>query len=132
MSEPREAPERIVPGRNRTGADIPKFRIVQLDDANGDEAVKLATGAAVQPYGVTLGAIIDQTNGDVAQGGICRVEAGAAIGTRGTRLTSDANGKAVAATSDNDFIIGTNLTTAGADGDVIEASIIAPAVQRGV
>lgn len=60
----------------------------------------------------------------VCVSGFVKVKAGAAI-TRGDYIASDASGKAVAATTTGDVILGTALEAATADGDIISI-IFAP------
>lgn len=131
MPKLREAPERIVPGRNRSGSDIPKGRVVTMDPGNGPDAVELADNVADVLHAVTLEAIANGKNGDLAQGGLCIVEAGAALATEGVKLTVDGSGRVIASSADNQNIIGTNNTLAGQAGDFVEAFITAPANQRG-
>lgn len=59
----------------------------------------------------------------VRWGGTCKVVAGGTISV-GAWVTSDANGKAVATTTDKDVVIGKYLGTASAaSGDIIEVQM---------
>lgn len=99
------------------GAAITKRRIVKL---SADFTAIQAAAATDAMFGVA--AELDAVSGgrvDVHLSGVAEIEAGGTV-TRGALLTSDANGKAVAAapaTGVNNRVIGTALVSA-ADGDV--------------
>lgn len=101
----------------KAGGAITKFRIVKL---SADDTVVQAAAAADAVLGV-LGEI-DAASGDhvdVVMAGIAEVEYGGSV-TRGALLTSDADGKAVAAAPAagvNNRIIGTALES-GVSGDI--------------
>jgi len=91
--------------------------------------VSLASDGQVDPTGAGLG--VDGVLQDdpavagygalVMINGVSKVVAGAVI-TRGADVASDASGKAVASTS-GDYIVGTALEAATADGDIIAVLI---------
>lgn len=106
---------------------VPAFRFAKAGTAEGH--VKLATADAV-----VLGVSMDVASAegrpcDVQLDGIAYVEAGGSV-SFGAKVTSDAGGKAVAATSGD--IAGIALEN-GASGDIIRVILrggyIAPAVQ---
>ena len=111
----------------KAGAEIAdvRFKAVKLD-AYGNAVLASVKGEAF------LGIAIPTTGnaeGKVAKGGIIDVQikdiglavAGAAV-EAGKPLTTDANGKLVAAASGN-FIIGYALDAAKADGDIISVQV---------
>ena len=111
----------------KAGAEIAdvRFKAVKLD-TDGNAVLASVKGEAF------LGIAIPTTGnaeGKVAKGGIIDVQikdiglavAGAAV-EAGKPLTTDANGKLVAAASGN-FIIGYALDAAKADGDIISVQV---------
>lgn len=111
----------------KAGAEIAdvRFKAVKLDE-NGKAVLASVAGEAF------LGIAIPTTGnaeGKVATGDIVDIQikdigmamAGAAV-EAGKPLTTDANGKLVAAASGN-FIIGYALTAAAADGDIISVQV---------
>lgn len=110
------------------GEALPLGRIVYLSGAN---QVSLTTGAAVRPVGVTAEAV---ASGDVCpvsskQGSMVIVELGATLAA-GARVSANASGQAVAATSTVDeFTVGT-LVEGGASGNLV-SMILDPAVDAG-
>lgn len=59
-------------------------------------------------------------------GGFVEIEAGAALATEGVKLTSDANGRAVAAVATNQIAGYLHEGTAAAQGDVITVRLAEP------
>ncbi|WP_020403747.1 capsid cement protein [Gracilimonas tropica] len=112
------------------GAAVTKHRIVKF--GSGDELAVQAAAATDALIGVSTE--VDSASGDrvdVIMSGIAQVEFGGNV-TRGAALTSDANGKAVAAapaTGVNNRIIGW-AAVSGADGD-IGSVILAPGEIQG-
>ncbi|MFO1038141.1 MAG: DUF2190 family protein [Geminicoccaceae bacterium] len=112
------------------GGAITKRRIVKLGSNDGE--VLQASAATDLLVGVSTE--VDAASGarcDVHLGGIVEVEAGASI-TRGTKVTADANGKAVAAAPSagtNNEIIGIAMVTA-ASGDIIPV-LLAQSTKQG-
>lgn len=109
-----------IPGLTATfdaGAAIAKYRIVKLGAA--DYAVIQGAAVTDNLIGVSTEVDIDSGNrADVITAGIATVEYGGNV-TRGQKLTSDANGKAIAAAPANGVnnqVIGTALIS-GVDGD---------------
>jgi len=101
--------------------DLAQFRFVSLD-ANGQVA---QTGAGAQADGVVLNN--PDAQGEAAtiatyNGGQSKVEAGGAL-SAGDPVASDANGKAVAATT-GDVINGTAVQAASGDGSVIGVQLV--------
>lgn len=95
------------------GADVARHRIVKIGAA--DYAGVQAAAASDNFIGVSTE--VDVSNGnrlDVITSGVPTVEYGGVV-TRGAKLTSDDEGKAVVASA-GDEIIGTAII-AGADGD---------------
>ncbi len=95
-------------------------RIVKPGSAAND--VSQAAAATDALTGVAQHAAADNEVVRVAYAGRVKVEAGAAY-SDGALLTSDANGKAVAAapaTGTNNRVIGYALEAASADGDLVE------------
>ena len=102
---------------------VRQFRLVVFGAADGE--VIEATAATQSLLGVSCqpGTAAAGQRADVALNGIADVEAGAAI-TRGALLTSDAQGRVIAATASagsNVRIIGVAMVSAGAAGDIIQA-----------
>lgn len=101
------------------GAAVTKRRIVKFG-ANDGEVIQ---AAAATDLVLGVSTEVDSASGarcDVHLQGVVEVEAGASI-TRGTKVTSDANGKAVAAApaaGTNNQILGIAMVTA-ASGDII-------------
>jgi hypothetical protein len=131
MSQPREAPHPIDPCRNRSGTDLAKHRFVKIDADQGVDAYEAATDGTAAIMGVTLEAITNGYNGDIAKGGHVILEAGGAI-TVGAKLTGGTGGKAVATTTAGHHVgaIAKTATTSG-DGDLIEAEFCGGAVKFG-
>lgn len=99
-------------------AAVTKYRIVKFGAADGKVLHAAAVGDAM--FGVTgsLGAAIDERV-DITEAGEAEVEYGGAV-VRGDWLTSDANGKAVAAAPAagiNNSVIG-RAKVSGASGDI--------------
>lgn len=102
-------------------ADLTQFRFVSID-SNGQVA---QTGAGAQADGVVLND--PDAQGEAAtiaiyNGGQAKVEAGGSL-TAGDQVTSDGDGKAVAATT-GDVINGTAVEAASDDGSVIGVQLV--------
>lgn len=97
-----------------------KYFIVKLD-SNG--ALVLADSATADIVGVLQN---EPESGETALyrfGGTSKVKAGGAVGV-GAMVTSDANGKGVATTTDGNVAIGRHIgTAAAADGDIMEVQM---------
>lgn len=97
-----------------------KYYIVQLDATGGIEVGEGATDLLV---GVLQN---EPESGEAALyrfGGTSKVKAGGTVGV-GAFVTSDANGKGVATTTDGDIVIGRHIgTAAAADGDLMEVQL---------
>lgn len=97
-----------------------QFFIVQLDATGGIEVGEGATDLLV--------GVLQNTpaSGEMATyrfGGTTKVKAGGVV-TPGAWVTSDANGKAVATTTDGDIVIGRFVGKANAaDNDIIEVQM---------
>lgn len=96
-------------------ASIPRNRIVVFGAS--DDTVTLATGAAALLAGVTMELAVQFVGErvDVVHEGFADVEAGAAY-ARGSLLTADATGRAVAAVAGN-RVVGMALVSANAAGE---------------
>lgn len=109
----------------KAGAALAAYRIVKPGSADGEVLLASAVGDAL--IGVTNEvAAASGERQDVIQAGIAEVEFGGTV-TRGDWLTTDANGKAVAAAPSagvNNNVIGRALVS-GVAGD-IGAVLIAP------
>jgi len=114
-----------LPTMKRTGVasedlSAKKYYIVQLDATGGIEVGEGATDLLV---GVLQN---KPQSGEAAVycfGGTSKVKAGGAVGV-GAWVTSDANGKGVATTTDGDVVIGRHIgTAAAADGDLMEVQV---------
>jgi len=113
----------LAKGRNASGP-ITKKRFVVRDGAASDgETVKQATGAAVSGEPLAGVSIFSVSNADIAHGkGVSVVMSGRAVVAAGSALdvgdvvTSDADGKAVVATS-GDWIGGVVDEPAAAEDD---------------
>jgi len=127
--QPRQDPHPINVCRNRSGSDIAKHRIVMRDVDQGVDAYQAAGDAAAPLMGVTLEAIANGKNGNLAQGGLAIVEAGAAISV-GAKVTAGTGGKGAASSADEDHIIGIANTEATLDGDLIEVQMTAIGTQN--
>ncbi len=126
MPTPREAPDRISAGRNRTGAALAVGRFVKLDTSEAPDGVELAVAATDNLHGVTMSAIADGTNGDIMLTGLARVEAGAAVAV-GASVTSDGTGRGVTASAGAGVSNGGTAKTAAAQaGDIIEVELAGP------
>ncbi len=96
-----------------------------LIDSAGEAA--LAQGNA-SPGEIVIGILQNKPN---AQGkpaiiqiaGISKIKAGATLATIGTRLSTDATGEAVAYAT-TDFLVGVQLSAAGADSDIISCLLM--------
>lgn len=87
--------------------------------------VVIKCGAGEAARVVAMEAVADGDYGQFTVLGGTEVAAGAAIATPGTWLKSDANGQAIAATTDEDAVIGYSVGVAGAANDVI-AMVVCP------
>ncbi len=104
-----------------------QYRLMKLGSSAGQ--VKACDGVTDTPIGVLQN---DPTSGQAASVrvlGTTKVVAGAAI-TRGAFLKTDAQGRAVSTSTDNDPIFGRALEAASAAGEIIEATICTLAVAR--
>jgi hypothetical protein len=101
--------------------DVKAYHIVQ--SSGGKQYAGLATGDTLVLVGVNQADVLAGDNIGVCPFGVSRIVAGAAI-TAGVRITSNASGRAVAAGS-GDVVIGYAREAAAADGDTIEAFILA-------
>ncbi|OPZ66722.1 MAG: hypothetical protein BWY84_00022 [Candidatus Aerophobetes bacterium ADurb.Bin490] len=81
-------------------------------------------GAGEAARVVACEAVADGKYGQFTILGGGKIAAGAAIATPGTWLKSDANGQAIAATTDEDAVIGYSVGVAGAANDLIAAVIL--------
>jgi hypothetical protein len=108
----------LTKSRTAEGA-IPASRIVTMGTT--ESQVTLATGAADALIGVSQSVVdaADTETVDIHFVGIVDVVAGGAI-TAGAWVTATTGGKAAATTTAGDELIGTALTSAAADGDIIE------------
>lgn len=114
----------------RAGAAIEAFRIVKFSDADGKYVQASAATDLLVGVSESLAAGIDERI-DVCRIGIAAVRYGGTV-VRGQKLTSDADGKAVAAV-DGDQVIGT-AEVSGVSGD-IGSVLLAPGgikIKRGV
>lgn len=105
------------------GAAVEPFRIVKFSDADG----KYIQAAAATDLLVGVSESLAAAEGeriDVCRIGIAAVRYGGTV-VRGQKLTSDADGKAVAVTKDGDQVIGT-AEVSGVAND-IGAVLLAPA-----
>ena len=126
MTEPREAPDRISAGRNRSGADILTQRFVRLDVSEAPDGVETAAAATDNLHGVSMSSIKNVSNGDVVLTGLARVTSGAAVAV-GARVNSDATGRAVTATGGAGVANGGVAKTAATAADqVIEIELAGP------
>lgn len=97
-----------------------QFYIVQLD-ASGN--IEVGEGATDLLVGVLQNKPASGAAALVRFLGTSKVKAGGVIAV-GAWVTSDANGKAVATTTDGDIVIGRYIgTAAAADGDIIEVQL---------
>lgn len=99
-----------IPILNRSyeaSAVIAPFRIVKFSDAAASSKIATAAAAADPLVGTTgaLGASAVGTMADVTRIGIGSVQLGGVV-TAGAKLTSDANGKAIATVTAGQRIIG--------------------------
>ena len=111
----------------KAGAEIAdvRFKAVKLD-ANGNAVLASVAGEAflgiaIPTTGNAEGKVVAGDTVDVQIKDIGLAMAGAAF-EAGKPLTTDANGKLVAAVSGN-FIIGYALTASAADGDIIQVQV---------
>jgi hypothetical protein len=115
----------------RAGATVNQYRIVKFGANDGEvvqgaAATDLLIGVSCQPGAVSAGQRIDIVRCDMAD-----VEYGGVV-TRGKKLTSDADGKAVEAApaaGDNVHIIGI-AEVSGIAGDIVPM-YIEPSVMQG-
>lgn len=115
----------------KPGAAISGYRIVKFD--SDDDTVIQGAAATDLLMGVanSLGAAATEDRVDVHVAGIAEVEYGGVV-TRGNELTSDGDGKAVAAAPAagvNNRIIGIAMKS-GVSGD-IGSVLIAPSMKQG-
>jgi hypothetical protein len=117
MPEPTRviADKDVIAGYNGSGSTITAKKIVKRT-GSGDQQIALATAGSDVIFGVTMNDIADKSYGGVQTQGKAVVTAGAALATRGVRVTSDGSGRAVAAVA-GDTILGI-LETAASGADV--------------
>ncbi len=111
---------------------ISQYRIVKVGAA--DNGVLQATAVSESLLGVcvTPSGVVSGDRVDVQMFGECLIECGGAI-TRGAEITTDANGKAVAAApaaGTNNRIVGIALATTLASGDIMPVLLV-PSVKQG-
>ena len=123
--------------------NITPSRIVYLDDTTGyaGRVLQAASATAKPLYGVAQagthnipltigGASLDDGYAATAglnlavytEGDCCKVEAGAAFSS-GNTLTSDSSGRAIATTTDANFVVGVALAPATAAGQLVEMRV---------
>lgn len=113
------------------GAAIARFRIVKFGTSDTEVVQADAVGDALIGIADSLGADAAGEPVDVIMGGIAEVEFGGTI-TRGDLLTTDADGRAVAAapaSGANNSVIG-RAAVSGVSGD-IGSVILAPGQIQG-
>jgi hypothetical protein len=91
-----------------------QHRLLQVD-TNGKAALATATSMVV---GILQNKPASGQAASLAYSGVSKVLAGAAFAA-GARITSDANGAAIAATTAGDSVIGVALQAAAASGDKV-------------
>ncbi len=103
------------------GEDLTVYRMVTRA-ADGDFN---PTGAGEWPSGICAESVGDTEYFPyvVADGGIAKVEAGAALATIGTEVASDASGKVIAAVT-TAKVVGRTVSVSTADGDIIEVQFL--------
>lgn len=121
MPEPRRiVPDGGVrPGLNLSGGTIAANRIVV--QAAATDQVAQAAAATAPYYGVTMNAIANNTTGDIQVKGKATIEAGAAV-AKNVNVMSDAQGRAILATSTNN-VIGRTVVASTALGQVLEVEL---------
>lgn len=115
---------------NSTDTAIAAHVAVKLSST--EDAVVLPTLADAL-LGVTLSAIAPKTWGAVQVHGRAKVLAGGALATPGTQLRAKTDGKAEAWTAtagDNGHLLGTQLTTAADEDDIIEVLLAGPGATK--
>lgn len=112
----------------KAGADLSatQYRFVKLSAA---DTVVAAAATSDLPVGVQQDKNTSGNEVNVMMIGRSFVEAGAAISV-GALVGSNASGKAVAKTTNDNVVMGMALTAAAADGDLFEAYIYGPVAFR--
>lgn len=121
MPEPRRiVPDGAVrPGLNLSGSTIAANRI--LVQSTATDQIAQAAAATAPYYGVSLGTILNGITGDVQTKGKATIEAGAAV-AKNVNVMSDAQGRAILATSTNN-VIGRTVVAASAAGQILEVEL---------
>lgn len=109
------------------GAAIEPFRIVKFGNADGKYVQAVASTDLLAGVSESL-AVADGERIDVCRIGIAAVRYGGTV-TRGQKLTSDADGKAVAVTKDGDQVIGIAEVSGVAD-DIGQVLILPASLGR--
>lgn len=112
----------IRPGRNRSGADIPKGYGVVFVSADGIDCVEVADAAGERCAGVTMEIIKDGYNGNVCIKGRTRIVAGAAINA-GAKIAVGSNGKFITAASGHHVAGHSVENWNAADTDILIAEV---------
>ncbi len=123
MATEKDAVQAFVPaaqGTFKASGAITKGMICKFSAAG--TVTKCGAGEAARV--VACENIADGKYGQFTVFGGGKIAAGAAIATPGTWLKSDANGQAIAATTDEDAVIGYSVGVAGAANDLIAAVIL--------
>ena len=103
-----------------------QYRFVEL---SGADQVDVCDGATDRVLGVLQNKPKAGEAGTVRILGITKVIAGEQLATRMTTVGTDNQGRAVAKSTDGNFVAGFNLDTAGAAGEIIRV-LLTPGGQR--
>lgn len=123
-------PKPILTENLEAGAAISAYRIVKHGAADGKVIQGAAATDALMGVADALGAAADGDRVDVITVGVAEVELGGTV-TRGGLLTSDANGKGVAAAPAagvNNRVIGI-ARVSGVSGDIIDVQLCPGQIQ---
>jgi len=123
-------PKTILTENFEAGAAISPYRIVKPGAADGEVIQAAAVGDALFGVSDSLGADADGDRVDIITMGVAEVELGGTV-TRGGLITSDANGKGVAAAPAvgvNNRVIGV-ARVSGVAGDIIDVQLCPGQIQ---
>lgn len=123
VPSPQRQPE-TRPANNLTGTLIAKYLGVKAVSATAPDSVALTAASTDVCVGVMAEAVADQARGDMAVRGRIWCQASAAIAA-GVRVAFGASGLLQAAVS-GDYVIGTAVDAASANGDIIAVELNIP------
>jgi predicted RecA/RadA family phage recombinase len=126
MAKPTEILDAVRSCRNETGSTIVAGAVVIIGDVTAiAKSIILPAAATSVVYGVALNDILDDAWGDVCIRGIVKCNAEGALATKGVRVMPTTAGRVDAHTGAN-TVVGTLLTEASAQDDVVMVELVGP------